>query len=158
MQDWWASLQPRERLMVGGLGVFLILTALYGFLLDPLWSNAAEYKERARSAERQLTWMQQAIPNLPATPQRRPVAQSGQSLNVIVDQTRNRYALVAANTQQVGGGQLRVRMEDARFDDIVKWLGDLRRDHGITITVANVTTTDVRGTTNATLTLSRGEP
>ncbi len=157
MNEWWSSLQPRERLFVGGLGIFMVVFLLWLVLIDPLFSKAADLKSSAQRAESELAWMQQAVPRLPATsrsggPAR---ASSSRSLNVIVDQTRGRYQLTATNTQQVGADQLRVRLEDASFDSIVQWLGDLRRQHGITIESASVTQTDVRGTTNATLTLSR---
>ncbi|MEM6639625.1 MAG: type II secretion system protein M [Pseudomonadota bacterium] len=157
MKDWWQSLEARERLMVGGLGVFLVAVGLFAFL-EPLFTKATLYREQAETAQKDVVWMQRTVQNLPAPSQGRRPAPTGRSLNVIVDQTRGRYGLEASNTQQVGAGQLRVRLENARFDDMVRWLGDLRRDHGITITVANVNQTDVRGTTNATLTLSRVSP
>lgn len=157
MNDWWSSLETRERMFVGGLGVFLILFFFWLFL-DKLFTDAADYRQRADRAERQLAWMQQAVQEISAAPRAgaNRAASSNRSLNVIVDQTRGRYQLAATNTQQVGADQLRVRLEDARFDSIVQWLGELRRQHGITIATASVTQTDVRGTTNATLTLSRG--
>ncbi|MEO1575434.1 MAG: type II secretion system protein M [Pseudomonadota bacterium] len=159
MNEWWSSLQPRERVFVGGLGVFLVLFFFWYLLIDPLFSKAADYKQRAETAEKQLAWMQQAVQQLPATAQRGGQSRGNpnQSLNVIVDRTRTRFSLATTNTQQVGANQLRVRLEDASFDNIVRWLGQLRRDEGITIATASVTQTDVRGTTNATLTLSRGE-
>lgn len=153
--NWWQSLQPRERLYVGGLGVFLVVFGFYFLLLEPLFKNTKEYKAKAERAKSELQWMQGAVQNLPAAGSSRPTNNSNASLNVIVDQTRGRYRLVASNTQQVGPQQLRVKLDDAKFDEIVKWLGDLRRTHGITIDAANVSPTDVRGTTTASLTLGR---
>lgn len=155
MNEWWQSLQTRERWFVGGLGVFLVVFFFYFLLLDPLVASAAEYREKTERAERELRWMQQAVLELPATPTQRPRSGGNASLNVIVDQTRTRYRLAATNTQQVGPQQLRVRLEDAKFDDLVRWLGELRSNYGIAIDTAAVNQTDVRGTTNASLTLSR---
>ncbi len=155
VSSWWQSLQPRERVFVGSLGVFLVVFCFYFLLLEPLFKNAKDYKAKAERAKSELQWMQAAVQNLPATDARRPNNNSNASLNVIVDQTRGRYRLVASNTQQVGPNQLRVKLDDAKFDDIVRWLGDLRRTHSITIDAANVSPTDVRGTTTASLTLGR---
>lgn len=155
MNEWWGSLQPRERLMVGGLGIFLVVFGFYFLLIEPLFAGAAEYREKSDRAARELQWMQQAIVDLPASGARPVNANSNTSLNVIVDRTRTRYRLTATNTQQVGEQQLRVRLEDAKFDDVVRWLGELRSNYGISIDTAAVNQTDVRGTTTASLTLTR---
>jgi len=155
MNDWWQSLQPRERLFVGGLGIFMVVFVFYFMLIEPLFEGAAEYREKSERAASELQWMQQAIVDLPVSGARRPNVNDSASLNVIVDQTRTRYRLAATNTQQVGEQQLRVRLEDAKFDDVVRWLGELRSNYGIAIDTAAVNQTDVRGTTTASLTLSR---
>ncbi|MFK8018069.1 MAG: type II secretion system protein GspM [Gammaproteobacteria bacterium] len=156
MNDWWQGLQPRERLMVGGLGVFMFVFLFYFLLLEDLLAGAKDYRAKSERAKSELAWMQQAVQQLPTGGARqRNSIDTTSSLNVIVDRTRTRYRLTATNTQQVGASQLRVRLEDAKFDDIVRWLGDLRTNYGITIETATVNQTDVRGTTTASLTLSR---
>ncbi|MFK7886193.1 MAG: type II secretion system protein GspM [Gammaproteobacteria bacterium] len=163
MNQWWESLEKRERLMVGGLGIFMVVFFFYMFLLEPLYANAADYKEKTDRAERDLAYLQQAVVELQtsnsgAGRRQRNVVDPNASLNVIVDRTRTAYSLAATNTQQVGPQKLRVRLEDARFDDVVKWLGDLRSQYGIAIETASVNQTGVRGTTTASLTLSRENP
>ena len=140
---------------MGGLGVFLVVFGFYFMLLEPLFKGTEEYRRKSERAASELQWMRQAIVDLPASGPKRPNANNNTSLNVIVDQTRSRYRLAATNTQQVGPQQLRVRLEDAKFDDLVRWLGELRANYGIAIDTAAVNQTDVRGTTNASLTLSR---
>lgn len=157
MKEWFDGLQPRERVFVSVLGVFMIVFFFYMFLLDPLFKNAQDYREKAERAEQDLAWMQQVVKTLPAQAGSRNAPRSGQSLNVLVDQTRGRFKLVAKNTQSVSQNQLRVRLEDASFDSVVQWLGLLRSEHGIAIDVANVSQTEERGTADATLTLSRSE-
>lgn len=161
MNAWWESLQTRERWMVGGCGAFLVVFFFYLFLLEPLFVNAADYKAKTERAERDLAYLEQAAPQLQASGSgraRRNVVDPNASLNVIVDRTRTTFNLAATNTQQVGPQKLRVRLEDARFDDVVKWLGVLRSEYGIAIETASVNQTGVRGTTTASLTLSRETP
>lgn len=154
MRAWWESLQARERLLVGGLGVFLIVVAIYGLLIEPLFSGAREYRERVATAERDLAWMRANIGRLPAGGAAA-VTPSDQSLTVIVDSTTSRHRLVTASTRQVPPDGLRVKLDDAPFDNLVAWLGELHARHGVRLESATITQAGAKGTANANVTLRR---
>lgn len=154
MNAWWQSLEERERWFVGGLGVFLVVFLFYLILIEPLFSTAREYREKTAMAERELSWMREAVTMLPKNPGA-PTGATDDSLTVIVDRTSGRHRLVTASTRQVPPDGLRVKLDDASFDSIVSWLGDLHSRFGVQIEAANITQAGSKGTANANFTLRR---
>ena len=90
-----------------------------------------------------------------------PVVSSGnQSLVVIVDNTlrqRGLYTALQRSQPTPGGNGIRVEFEAAAFDDLVLWLGDLHRLHGLLVQSGSfsVATGDNPGRVNASVTLER---
>ena len=84
---------------------------------------------------------------------------TGQSLVVIVDSTLAQRSLSGAlqRSQPTGQNGIRVEFQNASFDDLVLWLGDLSGRYGLRVQSGNfsVSTQSNPGRVNASLTIER---
>lgn len=156
MKAWFLGLAPRERLMVSGAAVVVVLLLAYLLVVEPLQQRRAML-ERGVVAQRELlTWMRDAV-----VPLRGNTGESengrGQSLFAVVDRSARATVLAGAlqRVQPEGQGNVRVWFEDAPFDDLVRWIATLQREHGVAVNTLAVQQTDTAGLVNARLTLER---
>ena len=160
MKDWFASLEPRERVMVS-TGTVVVLFAVFWYLLWVPLDNG----QRA-AAERVSAWQQGLAALGPLSSQ---MATAGtdarptmpdQSLVVIVDNTlrqRGLYNALQRSQPTPGNDGIRVEFENAAFDDLVLWLGDLHSRHGLNLQSGSfsVASGDNPGRVNSSVTLER---
>jgi general secretion pathway protein M len=52
--NFWQSLQPRERLFLGGAGAMLVLFLIFKIAIDPLFKHSADLDRQIVTARRQL--------------------------------------------------------------------------------------------------------
>lgn len=152
------ALEPRERLFLAGGAVALVLVLFFLAVVQPL----LQYRERAENRvlqQRELVaWMRGAVEVLR---ERGPVRQSGVdasgSLLALADTSARATGLGQAmrRIQQEGDNDVRVRLEAAAFDNLVRWLEDLENRNGVTASEISVERADAPGTVNASLTLTR---
>lgn len=159
MKQWWASLQPRERLFVGG-GAALLAVFLLGWLgLRPLFAHARAVEQRVQDKSVLLADLRTVAAELAGSPGAAAVApvSAGESLVVIVDRTTREAGLASSlkRNQPVGENGIRVRFEDASFDHIVTWMGVLHTRFGIEIESAAFEALEQQGRVQASLTLER---
>ncbi|RMD78270.1 MAG: type II secretion system protein M [Gammaproteobacteria bacterium] len=126
-QAWWRGLAPRERLAVGLGGAAAALLLLYGLAWAPLQDRLAELRRRVAAQEEELAWMRQAAAEARRLRAAAPRAAAKGSLLALVDRTARAAGLGAAlaRVQPEGEGRVRVRLQDAPFDALARWLGEL---------------------------------
>jgi general secretion pathway protein M len=158
LKDWFFSLKPRERAIVAGGGVLVLLFAIYLLGLAPLYSAVNARAGRVAAKEGDLAWMRSVggevmALNVTGTP----VAPSNESLVVLIDRAARECGLGSALTGQTPSGDngIRVRLEQAEFDKLVVCLGGLQQAHSVTIESANIDRTGKPGFVNASLVLTR---
>ena len=83
---------------------------------------------------------------------------AGRSLLAVVDQTSKQSQLGSAvkRIQPDGQDLVRVSLEQASFDDLVLWLGDLQKAYGVSVVDAAIDRQSDAGRVNAHLTLKKG--
>ena len=159
LKDWFNTLKPRERLIVSGGGVLVVLVAIYTLALQPFYSSLNARSERVARKEADLAWMRNVAPELQSLGANAPVAAApaGESLVVLIDRSARECGLSSSLTGQTPNGEngIRVRMEAAAFDVLVKCLGDLQRMHSVSIESATFDRTPKSGVVNASLVLNR---
>lgn len=159
MKTWFEALQPRERAFVLSAIAVVALAILYWGVWRPLdrahtgmqtsvqtWSNALS----------ELRPLQSQLQNASLT-----AAQSSgnESLVVIIDNSLRQRGLYGAlqRSQPTAQNGIRVEFENAAFDDLILWLGDLATSHGLQLQSGSFSSnqTDNAGRVNATVTLER---
>lgn len=156
MKTWFLGLAPRERLLIGGGAAVVVLLLVYLLVIEPLQQRRAVL-ERGVIAQRELlTWMRDAVVPLRGNASA-PNDNRGQSLFVVVDRSARATVLAGAlqRVQPEGQGNVRAWFNDAPFDDLVRWIATLQREHGVTVNTLSVERADTAGLVNARVTLER---
>lgn len=159
MKDWFLGLSARERVLVGaaaGLTAFGLVVLL---ILRPIFGGAARAEARVEDKQELLAELDQVASRI--GPQSggnaSGVQGGGQSLVVVVDRTTRSRGLSAflRRNQPDGDQSIRLRFENAPFDQLVEWLAALEASHGLTATNASFDSAKEPGRTNCTLVLAR---
>lgn len=136
MKEWYANLQPRERMMVIAGGIALGLMLFYAAVWDPLTSGARAKAEAVIEQQKVLQWMKQSAEDVKRlSPTAAAQLPQGQSLLGVVDQTAKSSGLAAAlkRVKPEGENKVSVWMEGAAFDDMVRWMENLKRTYGVEV-------------------------
>lgn len=160
MKDWFLGLEQRERLFVAVGGVLGVIFVVWGLLIGPLYGATAAAADRVDSKTSTLVFLRSAAAEL-AGATGLPSAQpdlAGQSLVVIVDRSARSAGLGGSLTrnQPVGEDGIRVRLEDAPFDALARWLATLSASSGLAIESASFDRAAAGGRVNASLVLRQG--
>lgn len=157
--DAYARLAPRERWMV--LTALAVLGATLFYLMA--WEPLAQARQReaaaletARAQANRLEVIGAAV--VGSAGATRPAASSrNQSLLAAVDQAARGPTLGKAPSrlQPEGDGEVRVWLERTAFDNLVRWIGELDRQHGVQVTTADIERLSEPGLVDARLTLVR---
>lgn len=160
MNAWWEQLNPGERrtLIIGG-GV-LVIALLYALLWRPLHMNVEKMRGQVQEHKTLVAWMQSAAAEatvLMSSSQRTTPNRGTQSLMSVVDQTAKREKLGSAlkRVEPKGADEVRVRLENASFDDLVSWLAVLRTRFNVDVDSFSAERID-DGLVNASVTLTEG--
>ena len=159
MKIWFLSLQERERIMVCLGAAAIILSALWFGLWVPLDEGHRSTSERVNTWERSITALRplrgliQSTENSPA-----PSINENQSLIVIVDTTIRQRGLTQSlqrSQPTATGDGIRVEFQNATFDDLMLWIGDLHRQYGLQLESGSfsIASGSTAGRVNSTVTL-----
>lgn len=157
IKEFLAGLQPRERQLVIGAAVLLIVFIAYLLLWQPYGGKRLRDLQANVSEQRaMLAWMQQAAVRAQQLRGNSTiVASGGQSLMALIDQTAQSNDLSAAmkRVEPAGEHSVRVWIEQAPFDTLTTWLEVLNRSHGIHVQTITLDREAGPGRVNARITL-----
>jgi general secretion pathway protein M len=156
LQEYWSGLQPREQKMLGGGGVALVLILLYALIIDPISTELTRLRVSVTAQQEELAWMRQAAIEVKSLMRSSPrtTGRSGQSAMSAIDATARKFGLGKSLKQlSPNGGKVRVRLEAASFDAMLKWLGELSEKQGIGVDSLNMERLADPGLVNATVVL-----
>ena len=155
VRGWLANLSERERRLVYAAAALAGVLLLYLVLVLPLQHASRRSAGRLEKKTADLAYLHAAAPRL-ASVNVGGVADSGESIAVLVDRTAREAGLGGALRDQSPTGQgVRLRFEGASFDAMVAWLGALQAQHGVAIESAMIGAAAAPGLVNASLTLTR---
>ena len=155
MMQWWASLQPRERLILGVGAVIAASIVLWEFAWQPLTSGRAELRTSIEG-KRQLLSDIARVSVLGDTQDLQVI--DSQSLFVLIDQTAQANGLGNAMTRARpnGSNEINVTFSNASFDQLIAWLIALNQNNGIFVEGASINSSREEGLVSGQLLLRRG--
>lgn len=158
VREWLDKLAPRERLLVLAATGFAAFALVYALGLQPLYAargRAAAEVEARRSLLIDLEQVArrfgpQAAATLPAAP-------TGESLVVLIDRSTRERGLGAylKRNQPEGANGVRLRLENAPFDELTGWLAGVQSRHGLAAVSASFDPSGEPGRVNSNLVLER---
>ncbi|MBT3045641.1 MAG: type II secretion system protein M [Candidatus Thiodiazotropha sp.] len=159
MKEWWQSKTPQEHMamIIGAVAVLLLLVYL---LMWRPFTQALEKKALlVESQQITLNWMQDNLDLVRSlrSQQRGKGAGSNEALLTLVDRTAKRIQL-RQQIQRIkpqGDNAVQLWIEEAPFDTIMKWLGQLTLTHAIEIDSLTIDRQEKQGLVNARLVLQR---
>lgn len=161
MMAWFESLAERERIFVLTAAVFIVIATFWFGIWTPLDGGQKSVSARVEAWEISLAELRPLKSQIQASGSGQPMqAGQNQSLVVIVDNTlrqRGLYSALQRSQPTPDGNAIRVEFENAAFDDMMLWLGDVNRQYGLLVRSGNfsMTTGENPGRVNSTLTLER---
>lgn len=161
MKRWLAQLAPNDRrALLFGAAALAVLVA-YLLVWAPLNARLQQLRATVREEQSLAQWMQQAARDVAqlrgAAVGVAPVADE-QSLLAVVDQSAKNGNLGTAmkRVEPEGQDSVRVWLEQASFDDLVRWLDALQHQHGVRVANVVIERQDTPGTVNARVALQGG--
>ena len=158
MKAWLDNLDPRERMMAAAGAALLVLFLLYILVWSPLHSGYDSLRNTVDAQRTTAQWMQesaQTLKSLKRSSGRAAQGLGGRSLLSVADSTARAGGLGPAlkRVEPEGSDSVRVWLDGASFDVLVKWLGTLSTIHGVNAETVTMERSGTAGRVNARLTL-----
>jgi general secretion pathway protein M len=160
MNAFWARLSQRERRILIVAAVLVLVVLPYWLIWQSLSERAERMKRSVAGLYEDVAWMQTAarhVQGLSGDVRGTPPALADHSPLSVIDRTARQGPLsgTVRRVQPEGAGSVRVWVEDAPFDDLVRWLSELESGYGLRVTSLVVDRQPAEGRVNARLSLER---
>lgn len=123
------QLGERDRLALRGLGWFGAAVLLYTLLVSPLLAHVESAERRLQNEMELLSWLR--AHDTVAGGAASPAASGEEPLATVVNSTAEEGGLAIRRYEPAGDDGVRLWMEGANFNALVKWLFLLEGTHGI---------------------------
>jgi general secretion pathway protein M len=157
MMNWWESLQPRERLILGAGGIVAMLIVMWEFAWKPLTEGREQLRTSVAAKEQLLSEVARAS-GIDSTGAGPAVGSGQQSMFVLIDETATASGLGSAITRARpdGSNAINVTFSNASFDSLLTWLIALNLNSGVWVDGASINTARQQGLVSGQLLLRRG--
>ena len=146
LMTWWQSISPRERVLVGGGSIALVIAALYWGGIKPLNDRAEIAQNRINSERSLLTWVQKKADTIVTL--RGGASSTTQTairpMNQVIPSSTRQFKIELIRMQP-RGEQMQVWVKPLPFNTLVNWLAYLRDSQGINVQFLDLNKTDTEG-------------
>jgi type II secretory pathway component PulM len=155
MKEWFVRLNQREQMSVLLLAVALFLYLLYMLVWSPLDQRREELLVQNAAIAESLVRVDAMVSELLQL--RSGGAQPGVRRNLmsVINASTGRLQLPVSRLQPNSRGEIQVRLEDAAFDDVLKWLHEMEFQEGLLVRELSVTQTGTIGRANITVRIAQ---
>lgn len=151
--QYWEGLQPRERQVLSVGAVALLIIGVYALIIEPYQEKSARLEQDIAAHLETLQWMQGAAASVKA------LQRNGGShkkdwkgtLLTLVDTSARQSALgdSVKKVEPEGKNGVRVWLEQASFDELLRWLNTLNQQYDVKISGLQVDREDSAGLVSA---------
>jgi general secretion pathway protein M len=151
MKAWFQNLQPRERLIVLGGAVGVLLIALW-FGVMRLHAQTEVLRDAVAAKQRMLV----DLSRVGTRPAASANAQgNNQTLVVVIDGSAREHGITLSTSRPDGPDGVQVAFSNVPFDMLLEWLVALEKQSSVAVESASFTTAKQKGIVNGQLTLRR---
>jgi type II secretory pathway component PulM len=151
MKAWFDNLQPRERLIVLGGVVGVLLIAVW-FGVMKLHAQTEVLREAVAAKQRMLVDLTR-VGGRPAASANAPG--NTQTLVVVIDGSAREHGITLSTRRPDGPDGVQVAFSNVPFDMLLEWLVALEKTNSVAVESASFTTAKQKGIVNGQLTLRR---
>ncbi len=143
---WFQSISPRERILVSGGSMALIMAVIYWGGIEPLNARAELAQNRINTERSLLTWVQKKADIIMTL-------RGGDSggmqvandpMNQMIPNSTSRFKIELIRMQP-RGEQMQVWIKPLTFDSLIKWLAYLRDKQGVHVQFLDLDKLDIEG-------------
>jgi general secretion pathway protein M len=160
MNEWWFSKTQQEQraIIIGGVVVFILL--LYVMVWLPFTKNLDKQVKNVQDQKVTLQWIQSNLDQVKKLrlTKRGTKTSSNEALLTLIERTAKNIQLrkQLQNIKPKGDNGVQLMVEQAPFDTLIRWLGQLTLNHGLEIESLNIDKQDSPGLVNARIVIERG--
>ena len=157
LHAWLESQPPRERLALIAGAMALALLLLYVAALRPFMNGKTALEAHVTQQQTLLAWMRPVAAQLQSLRGQQPASlPAGQSLLALVDKSASDagFGTSLKQVQAAPDGSIKVQLQAIGFDNLVRWLGGLHQQYGISVNEMTAQRGTGPGSVDATLVLA----
>ena len=151
MKEWFSQLNQREQLSLLLLGLALLLYLLYILVLSPLESQQEQLAAQNRAVTESQGRVDAMVSQLLQLRQGGAKAGAKRNLTSVINQSTSRLQLPVMRLQPNSRGEIQVRIENASFNDVLKWLNEMEYTESLLVREVSVTPAASAGRVNITV-------
>jgi general secretion pathway protein M len=136
MNQVWTFLNKynrREQLLILGLAAFLVVFIFWAVIISPLNKKRDLLIRQNTATSESLGQVQMMVAQIQQLQNQGAQAQSSENISGVIDTSLRNNGLKMDGFQPGPSGDVRVRLEAARYDSLMQWLYELEYRHGIRI-------------------------
>jgi general secretion pathway protein M len=157
MKDWFSRYNPREQLSLLLVAAVLVCYVLYFFLWAPVSAKRANMEVRNDSAVVVLQRVDAMVSEILRLRSDGSASVSQKrNLATIINDSTSKMALPVSRLQPNSRGEIQIRLENAVFDDTLKWLHDMEYNQGLLVREVSITRAGAVGRINASIRIAQG--
>ncbi len=151
MKEWFSQLNQREQLSLLLLGLALLLYLLYILVLSPLESQREQLIAQNSAVTESQGRVDAMVSQLLQLRQGGAKAGAKRNLTSVINQSTSRLQLPVIRLQPNSRGEIQVRIENASFNDVLKWLNEMEYTESLLVREVSVTPAASAGRVNITV-------
>lgn len=160
MKAWWISLQTRERMILILAAAIIVIALIYLAIIEPILEKRTNLTNQVKAQHKTLVWMQQSsqqVKQLRADFSQTNSVRQPSSLLALVESSamQNKIRKPIQRMEPEGKNGVKLWLENANFDGLIRWVGNLARDQGVVVTRATISRGDSPGQVDIRLSLQR---
>lgn len=129
MNEWYAGLEPRERLLLIGASAVALVIVLFVFVLRPLGARTAMLEDAVASKQLLLVDLARAQGVVGSLG----TARTTEAMYVLADKTAQAHGVTLGNRRPTGSDELSAYFDDVPFDALAIWLVTLSNEHSVRV-------------------------
>jgi type II secretory pathway component PulM len=151
MKEWFSQLTQRDQVSLLALALALGLYLLYMMVWSPLDEGREQLAlQNAAIAQSQLR-VDAMVSELLQIRKSGASTSAKRNLLSVINQSTSRLQLPVIRLQPNSRGEIQVRLENASFDDVLKWLHQMEYKEGLLVREVSLTQTGTSGRVNVTV-------
>lgn len=151
MKEWFSQLNQREQLSLLLLSSALLLYLLYILVLSPLESQREQLIAQNSAVTESQGRVDAMVSQLLQLRQGGAKAGAKRNLTSVINQSTARLQLPVMRLQPNSRGEIQVRIENASFNDVLKWLNEMEYTESLLVLEVSVTPAASAGRVNITV-------
>lgn len=160
MKEWWQKIATRERYLIIGGGICVLLFLMFQFVYKPLDQGIDNLQINNTEQQALLDWMKTTVPQILTLQGQATTSSTRVSNGAILTtaaQTFDAFKLKSSAIEEVSPQKITVKMDKIDFDDLFRCLIQLWEKNGIEVTDIVITPIKKSGMVRAEITLESGK-